>query len=75
MLKNLENEEEAASGFGRVGWIFAAGFALVFVGVIVIAVASALGGGSGSTSAGGVVFICPFPDCLRFRSDAVGNCH
>ncbi|MCW4017566.1 MAG: DUF131 domain-containing protein [Candidatus Bathyarchaeota archaeon] len=71
MLENLD-EEKTASGFGRLGWIFAAGFALVFVGVIVIAVASALGGGNGSTSTGVVIFIGPFPIVFGSGPDAGG---
>jgi uncharacterized membrane protein len=35
------------------------GFGIIIVGIIIIAVASVLGGGSGSV--GGVIFIGPFP--------------
>ncbi len=45
------------------------GLGVVIIGIIIIAVASVLGGGSGSV--GGVIFIGPFPIVFGAGPDAV----
>jgi uncharacterized membrane protein len=62
MSENEEEAEEAAEGVnvsGRLLAVLFLGVAFVVVGVVLVAVASVLGGGSASV--GGVIFIGPFP--------------
>lgn len=54
-----ENEDEGVAVSGRMLKVFFVGFAIIIVGVILVVLASVLGGGSGSV--GGVIFIGPFP--------------
>jgi uncharacterized membrane protein len=66
--KGQEAEEDTTVS-SRFFLLFVAGFVLVFVGVLVVIAALALGG-SGSTSAGIVIFIGPFPIVLGAGPDA-----
>ena len=59
MLSEQENEEEGIAVSGRVFGFLILGIVLVFVGVVVLAVASLFSSGSGSV--GVVVFVGPFP--------------
>lgn len=74
MVENtVEKSEEAEEDSGvpnMLFLLFAAGFVLVFVGVLIIVAAVALGG-DGSASAGIVIFIGPFPIVLGAGPDAV----
>ena len=70
---NIEEEyetENGQNGLGKFFTLFAAGFALVFIGVVFVMVASLLGNGEGSASAGVVVFIGPFPIAFGAGPDA-----
>jgi uncharacterized membrane protein len=62
-----ENEQESSVS-SRLSWVFAAGFILVFLGVLFIAVAAVLGGSSASS--GVVIFIGPFPIFFGAGPDA-----
>jgi uncharacterized membrane protein len=62
-----ENEQEPSVS-SRLSWVFAVGFILVFLGVLFIAVAAILGGGSASS--GVVIFIGPFPIVFGAGPDA-----
>jgi uncharacterized membrane protein len=55
-----ETVEEGATGSSRLFLLLISGFVLIFVGIAVILVAAVLYSG-GSTSAGAVIFIGPFP--------------
>ena len=55
-----ESEEEGIPVSSRLFWLLIGGVALVFVGIVVLAVASFAFGG-GSTSTGVVIFIGPIP--------------
>ena len=59
MLSEQENEDEGIFVSGRLFGFLILGIALVFVGIVVLAVVSLFLGGSGSV--GVVVFIGPFP--------------
>ena len=54
-----ENEDEGITVSSRLFGFLILGIALVFVGIMVLVVASLVSGGSGSV--GGVIFIGPFP--------------
>jgi uncharacterized membrane protein len=62
-----ENEWEPSVS-SRLSWVFAAGYILVFLGVLFIAVAVIFGGGSASS--GVVIFIGPFPVAFGAGPDA-----
>jgi uncharacterized membrane protein len=66
--ENQEPEENSAT-LSKFMLLFMAGFALVFIGVLILIVASAFGGNS-SASAGIVIFIGPFPIVLGAGPDA-----
>ena len=53
------NGEEGIELSGKLVWILLSGFAVIFIGVILVAFASMLGGNS--SSVGGIIFIGPFP--------------
>ena len=57
--EDQEAEEDSASLSGFT-LLFAAGFILVLIGVILVMVASAFGG-DGSASSGIIIFVGPFP--------------
>ena len=59
MLNEQETEDESITVSSRLFGFLILGIALVFVGILVLAVASLLLGSSGSV--GVVVFIGPFP--------------
>lgn len=63
-------QEQTSTGFGRLGWVFAAGFGIIMAGMLIIGAASAFGGGNGSTSTGVVIFIGPFPIVFGSGPDA-----
>jgi uncharacterized membrane protein len=58
--ENRETVEEGVTVSSRLFLFLVLGFALVFIGIIVILIATVLYGG-GSASAGAVIFIGPFP--------------
>ena len=58
--ENRETVEEGITVSSRVFLFLVLGFVLVFIGIIVILIATVLYGG-GSASAGAVIFIGPFP--------------
>ena len=66
--ENQEPEENTATP-GKVMLLFMVGFALVFLGALILIVSSAFGG-SGSASVGIVIFIGPFPIVLGAGSNA-----
>ncbi|MBE3116797.1 DUF131 domain-containing protein [Candidatus Bathyarchaeota archaeon] len=69
MFENTNQDDEG--GFtvsSRLFNVLVAGFLLVFVGIIVLVVASVLNGGS--ASGGGVVFIGPIPIVFGAGPDA-----
>lgn len=70
MLKNFGETEKDGRVSSRLYLVFAAGFLLVIVGVLIIAVAAAFGGRA-SASAGIIVFIGPFPIVAGAGPDAV----
>ena len=53
------NGEEGIELSGKLTWILLLGFVVIFIGVILVAFASMLGGNS--SSVGGIIFIGPFP--------------
>ena len=53
------NGEEGIELSGKLVWILLSGFAVILIGVILVAFASMLGGNS--SSVGGIIFIGPFP--------------
>ena len=57
--KRRENEDEGIEVSSRLFGLLILGIALVFVGIVVLVVASVVLGGSGSV--GVVIFIGPFP--------------
>ncbi len=63
-----ETEEEGISISSRLFALIALGFVLVFVGIVVLAVAAIVFGGSGSV--GGVIFIGPIPIVFGAGPDA-----
>jgi uncharacterized membrane protein len=72
MIENIggvgqENEQESLVS-NRLSWVFAAGFILIFLGVLFIAAAAMLGGGSANS--GVIVFIGPFPIVFGVGPDA-----
>ncbi len=69
MLSEQENEDEGTPVSSRLFGFLILGIALVFVGIVVLAVASAFFGGSGS--AGVVIFIGPFPIVFGSGPNAV----
>jgi uncharacterized membrane protein len=66
--KNQEAEEDSTVP-SRFFLLFVAGFVLVFIGVLVVIAALALGG-NGSANTGIVIFIGPFPIVLGAGPDA-----
>jgi uncharacterized membrane protein len=66
--KSQETAEEGVTVSSRLLLFLVLGFVLVFVGIIVILIASVLYGGS-SASAGAVIFIGPFPIVIGAGSD------
>jgi uncharacterized membrane protein len=58
--ENRETVEEGITVSSRLFLFLVLGFVLVFIGIIVIFIATVLYGG-GSASAGAVIFIGPFP--------------
>ena len=63
-----ENGEEGIQVSSRFFMLLMLGFAFVIVGIILVIVASLLGGGSASV--GGVIFIGPFPIVFGAGPDA-----
>ena len=63
-----ENGEEGIQVSSRFLMLLILGFAVIVVGVILVAVASLLGGGSANV--GGVIFIGPFPIVFGAGPDA-----
>jgi uncharacterized membrane protein len=63
-----ENDEEGIEVSSRFFMLLMLGFAVVIVGIILVTVASLLGGGSASV--GGVIFIGPFPLVFGAGPDA-----
>ena len=59
MLSEQEEEEGGIAVSSRLFGFLILGIALVFIGIVVLAVASAVFGGSGSS--GAVIFIGPIP--------------
>ncbi|MBT0159602.1 DUF131 domain-containing protein [Candidatus Bathyarchaeota archaeon A05DMB-2] len=53
--------EEGVTVSSRLLLFLILGFAMVFIGVLLIVVASVLSGGAGAASFGAVIFIGPFP--------------
>lgn len=53
------NEDEGSNVSSKLLALLFLGFAIVIIGIIILAVGAALG--NGSTSVGGVIFIGPFP--------------
>jgi uncharacterized membrane protein len=71
MKSNSKDPQEETRGFWSSGWFFwllAAGFGLIFVGIIIVALAAAFNGNSGS--AGVIIFIGPFPIVFGAGPDA-----
>lgn len=66
--KTTENADEDVTVSGRFLTVLFMGFAIIIVGVILVFLASALSGGSGSV--GGVIFIGPFPIVFGAGPDA-----
>lgn len=66
--ENAENQDEGME-VSRVITLLMFGFAIVIMGVLLIVVASLLGGGSASV--GGIIFIGPFPIVFGAGPDAV----
>jgi uncharacterized membrane protein len=54
-----ENEDEGSNAPSKLLTLLVLGFAIVIIGIIIVAIGAFLGGGSGSV--GGVIFIGPFP--------------
>jgi uncharacterized membrane protein len=63
-----ENGEEGIAVSSKFVQLLILGFAIVIIGLIVVFVAAALGGGSASV--GGVIFIGPFPIVFGAGPDA-----
>ena len=63
-------ESENSGGFSRTGLILMAGFAVIFIGILLMVVASLFGEG-GSSSTGIVIFIGPFPVVIGAGPDAL----
>jgi uncharacterized membrane protein len=71
MAEKEESPEDVETGVavsGRMLTLFFVGFAVIVVGIILVVLASALSGGSGSV--GGVIFIGPFPIVFGAGPDA-----
>jgi uncharacterized membrane protein len=66
--KSQETAEEGITVSSRLFLFLILGFVLVFIGIIVILIATVLYGG-GSASAGAVIFIGPFPIVIGAGSD------
>jgi uncharacterized membrane protein len=64
-----ENEDEGIEVSGRLFNFLILGIALIFIGIVILAVVSAFFGGS--VSAGVVIFIGPFPIVFGKGPDAV----
>jgi len=62
------NEDEGSNVSSKLLALLVLGFAIVIIGVIIIAVGAALG--NGSASVGGVIFIGPFPIVFGAGPDA-----
>jgi uncharacterized membrane protein len=60
MTQDEPDDEEGVAFSSRLFWLLIVGVALVFIGIIVLAVASVASDG-GSASTGVIVFIGPFP--------------
>lgn len=69
MLHTKENESEGIELSGRLFAFLILGIALVFIGIVVLVVASMTLGGSGSV--GVVIFIGPFPIVFGSGPNAV----
>jgi len=69
MLSEQENEDEGITVSSRLFGFLILGIALVFVGIVVLVVASLFSGHSGSV--GVVVFIGPFPIVFGSGPNAV----
>ena len=67
--ENAENQDEGMEVSNRIITLLMFGFAIVIMGVLLIVVASLLGGGSASV--GGIIFIGPFPIVFGAGPDAV----
>ena len=63
-----ETVEEGVNANNKVFLLLITGFVLVFVGIVVVLIATVLFSG-GSASAGAVVFIGPFPIVIGADSD------
>jgi uncharacterized membrane protein len=68
MLSEQENEDEGITVFSRLFGFLILGVALVFVGIVVLVIASLFLGNSGSV--GVVIFIGPFPIVFGSGPDA-----
>ena len=55
-----QEAEENSASFRRFTLLFATGFIVVFIGIILVMAASAFGG-NGSASSGIIIFVGPFP--------------
>ena len=62
------NEDEGSNVSSKLLALLFLGFAIVIIGVIILAVGATLG--NGSTSVGGVIFIGPFPIVFGAGPDA-----
>ena len=62
------NEDEGSNVSSKLLALLVLGFAIVIIGIIIIAVGAALG--NGSASVGGVIFIGPFPIVFGAGPDA-----
>lgn len=75
MSENLVEKGQESTGEDsrlsiKLMWVFAAGFILVFLGVLVIIVAAAFWG-NGSASSGIIIFVGPFPIVFGAGPDAI----
>ncbi len=68
--KAPENTDEGVTVSGRFLMALFVGFAIIVVGIVLVFLAVALGGG-GSGSVGGVIFIGPFPIVFGAGPDAM----
>ena len=68
MLNHEETNEESIGVSGRLLGLLLLGIALVFIGVVVLVIASVVLGGSGSV--GGVILLGPIPIVFGIGPDA-----
>ena len=66
--QKAEEEMEIPKWFS---WLFAAGFAVVFIGIALVVFAAVFGDASGSLSSGVVILLGPFPIVFGSGPDAV----